>query len=344
MHGRFSVGGRVLKTSVAVALTIFILQSLGVERITLAAIVAVVTIQRTFYRSMVQSFAKLGGILLGAMVGIVVGMLLGPTPLAFGLTVFTVIFLLLQLNWQDNIMTTTVVAIGIISSGAESLPLYSIQQVLSALLAGVVALTINFLFTPNHRQVILDRLQYLDESLRQIMGTVAHEMLRPTMEKPHVSELAGQLEKEISTGLELSKFFREEQRFNLSSETLADNYRETFRIFASQLERLQEMHKLAKRMVTEVPQARPLAKLLRILEKVQKNQLMGRKIPYAMLDKAIANLEYTFEAMELPVTRAEFVSRSSLVHLFKEMIKYYKRTKQIPPVLKSDSADKQTSR
>ncbi len=335
MLQRFNVGGRILKTSLAVGLTIFIVQSFGVERITLAAIVAMVTIQRTFYRSMVQSLAKLGGILLGAMLGILFGTILGPTPIAFGLAIFAVIMFCLQLNWQDNVLTTSVVTIGIISSGAQNLPLYSLEQVLSALMAGIVALTINFLFTPNHKQEVRDSLTRIEEAFRQMIDAIIEEMLHPEIKNSEFKREAQLLDKEIREGLELSMLFREEQRLNLSRETIADHYHDTFDIFASQLERLLEMHKLAKRMVVEVPQAEPLVKLLRIQKRVQKKQLSGQKIHYDMLDKAIINLENYFAEMELPATRAEFVSRSSLVHLFKEIKKYYKKVRQMPPVLQA---------
>ena len=48
---RFPVGGRILKTVLAVTVSIFIAQQLGLERIALAGLVALLTVQRTFYRS-----------------------------------------------------------------------------------------------------------------------------------------------------------------------------------------------------------------------------------------------------------------------------------------------------
>ncbi len=334
MLRRFTVGGRVLKTALAVSLTIYLVQSFGVERVTLPAIVAMVTIQRTFYRSIMQSLAKLGGILLGAVFGLVFGLLLGPSPLAFGLAIIVVIWSCLQLNWQDHVLTTSVVAIGIISSNAQNLPAYSLQQVLSALVAGIVALTINYLFTPNHRQEVKEKLLLIEGFFQELMEAIAQEMLHPGTRYEEFNPEAEMLEAEIAAGLQLSKLFREEQRFHLSRETLADQYRETFRILAAQLEMLLEMHKLAKRMLVEVPQARPLATLIRILIRVQKNQLRGKNIHTRLLDHAIIRLEETFAQMDLPATREEFISRSSLVHLFKELKKYYRRIKQMPPVLR----------
>ncbi|MBS4032607.1 MAG: aromatic acid exporter family protein [Clostridiales bacterium] len=330
MFKRFRLGGRVLKTSLAVGLTIYILQSIGIERVSLAAIVAVVTVQRTFYRSIQQSLAKLGSVLLGAVVGTVFGMVMGPTPLAYALVVYIVIISCLRLRWQDSIAVTAVTAIGVIASQAQSLTIYSLQQIFSALLGGIVALSINFLFTPNHKNEVVEHVLHVDESIRDIMLLVAGEILHPSEFSETFYEQVEHIQSEIIVGLEMSKLFREEQRFNLSEETLADRYREIFRIFESQIDRLQEMHKLAKRMVTEVPQAVPVAKLLRILVRVQKKQLQGKMKHYEMLDRAIANLETSFVKMDLPVTRDEFISRSSLVHLFRETKKYYSRIRKMP--------------
>ena len=249
MFKRLHLGGRVLKTSLAVGLTIFILQSMGIERVSLAAIVAVVTVQRTFYRSMQQSLAKIGSVLLGAVVGTMFGMVMGPTPLAYALAVYIVIISCLRLRWQDSIAVTAVTAIGIIASQAQSLTQYSLQQVFSALLGGIVALAINFLFVPNHKKEVVEHVLHVDESVREMMILVAQEILHPSQFSESFHEQVDHIRGEITVGLEMSKLFREEQRFNLSEETLADRYREIFRIFESQIDRLQEMHKLAKRKI-----------------------------------------------------------------------------------------------
>ncbi|MEW5785948.1 MAG: aromatic acid exporter family protein, partial [Bacillota bacterium] len=62
---RFHVGGRVFKTALAVTLAIFLAQQFGLERVTLAAIIALLTVQRTFFHSLVQSLVKLGSVLIG---------------------------------------------------------------------------------------------------------------------------------------------------------------------------------------------------------------------------------------------------------------------------------------
>ncbi len=78
---RFLVGGRVLKTALAVTLSIIIAQQLGLERVTLAAIVALLAVQRTFYHSLQQSMAKLGSVLIGGVLGATFSFVFGVSPL-----------------------------------------------------------------------------------------------------------------------------------------------------------------------------------------------------------------------------------------------------------------------
>ncbi|MDW7651124.1 MAG: aromatic acid exporter family protein [Bacillota bacterium] len=340
MPGKIHLGGRVLKTALAVGISVYIVQNLGYERVTLTAIVALVTIQRTFYGSLKQGAARLGSVILGALLGTFFALLLGGTPLAFGLAILTVIVVSIRLNWQDNIVIVAVVAIGVISSQAENLFLYSMQQFISALIGAVVALSINILFAPTYQPDVHNKLRSIETSLSQMLGIVAAEMHYPDLNSD-ISGQVEQLEAEIRSGLQISKLFREEQRFNPHSETQADRYLDTLRVFTAQTEILLEMHKLARRMTIEVPQSQPIAKLLRIMGYVQKRRLYGKNTHFCLIDIVIANLEGTFAHMELPATRDEFISRSSLVHMFREVKKYYKQIQMMPAALQNEATDDQ---
>lgn len=332
MPSRLHVGGRVIKTSLAVGLSVYVAQSLGLERVNLAAIVALVTVQRTFYSSLMQGLARLGSVILGALIGTVFALILGGTPFSFGLVTLAVIIISIQLNWQDNLVIIAVVAIGVISSQAENLLLFSLHQFATALIGAVVALGINLLFAPAYQRGVDKKLIEIESSLRKIMAVVASEMLHPDLNSD-ISRDIQQLQADIQEGLQISKLFREEQRFSHHRDTRADHYRDAFRVFISQAERLVEMHNLARRMIIEVPTAAPIAQLLRIMGYIQLRQLQGKNTHAPLLDRIIASLEKRFENLEMPHTRDEFVTRSSLVHLFMEVKKYYKRTLKMPPAL-----------
>ncbi len=116
---RFLVGGRVIKTALAVTIAIIIAQQLGLERVTLAAIVALLTVQRTFFHSLQQSLAKLGSVLLGGGLGATFSYVFGVSPLGYGLVTLAAIYICLQLHWQDHIILTAVTAITVIFSGSN---------------------------------------------------------------------------------------------------------------------------------------------------------------------------------------------------------------------------------
>lgn len=330
MSVKFHVGGRVIKTSLAVGLSVFIAQSLGFEEVTLTAIVAMVTTQRTFYRSLLQSVDRLGSVLLGTFLGTLLAVLLGATPLAYGLVTFVVILACLRLNWQDNIVVVTVVAIGVMASPAENLPIYSLVQLKSALIGAVVALSVNFLFAPSHKIAVLTKLAEIEASVSHLMELVVEEILHTELRYDELEQKAGDILQSISACQELLKLFREEQRFSSLGETGADHYQETFRYFATQTERLLEMHYLASHMVEDMPQALPIARLLRILKRVQSRRLRGINAHDRLLENVIIKLDVAFAEMEMPKTRAEFLTRSALVHLYQEIKRYYKRIKQLP--------------
>lgn len=328
---RFLVGGRVLKTALAVTLSIVIAQQLGMERVTLAAIVALLTVQRTFYHSLLQSMAKLGSVLLGGVLGTAFSFMFGVSPLGYGLVTLAAIYICLKLHWQDNIILTTVTGITVIFSATDVPPLtFSFEQILTALLGAVCALAINYLFTPNHRRDVLGKLANAEEGLRRAIDFITLEMLEPGYEDTEFKEEIDKLDKLIEEGLEEAKLLREEQRYIINRETDSDRYRQAFHIYKSQLNRLEEMHKLARRMPVRVPQAAPLVRLFRIVQKMQKRRVEGKNNHYQSVDRLMEKLEKSFAVMDLPKSRDEFISRASLFHLFQEIQRYYRRMQNLP--------------
>lgn len=338
------LGGRIIKTGVAVALAVFLAQYLGLERYTLAAVVALLTVQRSFYNSLLQSAGKVGSVLLGSLLGAGVGLLLGPIALSFGLVTVLIIMICLKLNWQEHIAITTVTAVHLISFPGPAFPHYALEQVLLALLGAFCGLGINALFSPDHQSEVRNLLLYADQELGKELELLADEVLHPAhCNWEEVMSRYESLREKINEGLQISKLLQEEQRFQ-PGETEADRYRQAFRIFELQLDRIIEMHRLVRRMKLEVPQAAPLAKLVYVLRRVQRAALRGRKVPVALLDRAIENLEKSYEEMELPQRRAEFISRASLFHLFGELKAYYRKIKKVPPALADRKAAGTSSR
>ncbi|MDY6826593.1 MAG: aromatic acid exporter family protein [Bacillota bacterium] len=327
---RFLVGGRVLKTAVAVTLAIFIAQQFNMERVTLAAIVALITVQKTFYHSLQKSMAKLGSVLLGGILGTIFSYFFGLSPIGYGLATMAAIYICLQLQWQENIVITTVTAILIILSGTDAPLIYSLKQILTGLVGAGCALLINYLFTPNHREEVIGKLEEVEQGLRQAIAFIVKEMLKPGCDDESFKEKIDKLDSDIEEGMQVAKLLQEEQRFIINRETDSDLFQRAFYVYRSQLSRLEEMHRLARRMPIKVPQAKPLARLFRVIQKMQYRHLNGWGSHYQVIEQLMDRLEKSFDVMDLPKTREEFVSRASLFHLFQEIKHYYHRLQKIP--------------
>ncbi len=328
------LGGRVLKTGLAVAIAVSIAQALGMDRVTLTAIVAVVTVQKTFYHSLLQSIAKVGSVLMGAILGTTLGALIGNNPFTFALVTILAIVFCLKMKWQEQIPITLVTAVHMISYLGGSFQWVTFaEQIFLAFIGAVSALGVNYFFTPNHNQEIRSIIKEIDLELRKMLDEIASRILSPeSNQDQNFTDRCEILREEIHQAMETSKLFREEQKFHFADDTMADKYRDLFRIYERFLEYIEEMYRLSKRMNVSVPQAEYLAKLLRILSKAQQRALKGRNIHYTIIEQGIEDLESIYENMELPTTRDEFVSRAALFHIFKEMKRYFKRIKNLPPL------------
>lgn len=327
---RYLVGGRVMKTALAVTLAIGIAQHMGLERVTLAAIVALLAVQRTFYHSLLQSMAKLGSVLLGGVLGTAFSFIFGVSPLGYGLVTLAAIYICLQLRWQEHIVLTAVTGITVIFSGSEMPWSFSLEQIFTAMLGGVCALGINYLFTPNHRKDVVKKLTQAEEGLREAIDFIMKEMLEPGCDDTAFKSKIDKLEALIKSGMEEAKLLREEQRFIINRETDSDRYRHEFHVYNSQLKRLVEMHRLAQRIPIKVPQAAPLVQLFRIVQKLQQRKFNGQPLHNQTVDKLMEKLEKSFAEMDLPKSREEFISRASLFHLFQEIQRYYNRMNEMP--------------
>jgi len=238
---------------------------------------------------------------------------------------------------EEHIFLTAITAISIIFSGAVSLEIYLLEQIFTALLGAVSALGVNYLFTPNHTQEVIRKLLQADASIRRLIDFIIKEVQQPGCDDTSFTEEVSRLHKEIESGIDIAGLLREEQRFIIKRGTPSDRYRQAFHILKSQLERLDEMHRLARRMPVQVPQAVPFVKLLRIIQKIQQRKFRNERATYRKLELILENLDRYFADMDVQCSREEFVSRASIFHMFQEVKRYYRRTQTIPsPVEKEE--------
>ena len=114
-------GARVLKTGIAVVLTFFLANYIGLTPALIAGIASVNALQPNVYRSLETTWNQFRGNTIGAISAIIMVLLFGSNTLIIGLTVILVLAMLLFFNLQSvsTLGVITVVAIMDVPIGEE---------------------------------------------------------------------------------------------------------------------------------------------------------------------------------------------------------------------------------
>ena len=97
-----TVGARVLKTGLAVALAIYLSGLVGFPSPIIAAVAAIFTIQPSIYRSWRQALDQVQSNVLGAAVALASVQLLGATPITVGIVCVAVILINIRFKMRSE--------------------------------------------------------------------------------------------------------------------------------------------------------------------------------------------------------------------------------------------------
>ncbi len=327
-----NLGGRVIKTVIAVALAVFIAQQAGLERASFAGVIALISVQRSLFSSMNQAVKKVGSVILGTLVGGIFAFAFGQTPLAVGAATFFAIQMSLKLHLEDNIVLITITALNLVLYPAGDFLPSAGNQLLVALIGAISGLSLNLLYSPYHKKEVDELLFAAEEELRHLLLIVLEDMQGPDkFDRETFHQRLAILKEKIEDGRRLAKLLQEEQRYRFVEDTPSERYRKAFIIFADQAERVEDLYNLAGKIICCVPQVFPIVQIGKIISETQKRALSGKPYPRQLFERCLEKREKEFVAGPLPADQEDFVNRAALLHIFSELKKYYRNTRKLPP-------------
>ncbi len=326
-----NLGGRVIKTVIAVALAVFIAQQLGLERVSFAGIIAIISVQRSLYSSIHQAFKKIGSVFLGTLVGGVFAFTFGLNPLSVAAATFFAIQISLKLHLEDNIVLITITALNLMLFPAGNFFPNAQNQLILALIGATSGLSLNVLFSPYHKKEVDELLLASEKELRDLLSIVFQEMQSPDKyDQEQFGQRLSLLREKIEDGRRMAKLLQEEQRYRFIEDTPSERYRKAFIIFASQADRVEDLNNLARTIRCCVPQVFPILKAGKIIMKIQERTLRGMAYPDKLFEQAMEKKEKEFVEGPLPANQEEFINQAALLHILSELKKYYRNTRKLP--------------
>lgn len=166
------IGMRIVKTSLAITISVYIVTWLNLDSPFFAAVGALIAMQGNLVESLAMAKYRILGSIFGGGMGVAGVYLAHGNPLAIGLGAGLIIFIANKIKWQQTIVLSTVVFTSImLRDSGDSAILFSISRVINTLVGIVVAVVVNYsIFRPLSRERVLQSAQSMVQKGKDVLG------------------------------------------------------------------------------------------------------------------------------------------------------------------------------
>lgn len=142
------LGARIVKTGIAIVLSLYLGQILHAPSPVFAAIAAVFAIQPTIYRTYLSIIEEIQGNFIGALVAVLFVLVLGNHFIVIGLAAIVVIIINLKLKIENTIGLSLVTLIAIMESSGGNFLQFAFTRFSTIMLGILSAFIVNLIFMP----------------------------------------------------------------------------------------------------------------------------------------------------------------------------------------------------
>jgi uncharacterized membrane protein YgaE (UPF0421/DUF939 family) len=170
-------GARVLKTGIAVTLSLYFSELFGFIPSVIAAIAAIFAIQPSIYRSWRYFLEQLQTNTLGAVLALLASMIFPNEPIIIGLVCILVIMICLKIKMEETVGLTLVTVIAVMEASGEWH--FALNRFLQILIGISVAFLVNILFFPPKPRVqFVGQIQFVFVKMSLLLRTAISDEMK----------------------------------------------------------------------------------------------------------------------------------------------------------------------
>lgn len=159
------IGARVIKTGIAVAITMFFCKSFGLEPAFFGAVSAVINMQPSIFLTLRAARDQILVHILGVLAGFFFGYFLGVNPFSAGLIVMLLIPVYIKLKLNSGITMGIVAALFVLSSSTEEFLVHAFSRTGVIFVGLITAMLINvLLWPPKYKKLLKEKLRQSNEA------------------------------------------------------------------------------------------------------------------------------------------------------------------------------------
>ncbi|MBM7580954.1 FUSC family protein [Jeotgalibacillus terrae] len=171
------IGGRILKTGVAVFLTALICQLLNLP-VVFAVITAIVTIEPTAADSIKKGLIRFPASAIGASIAMLATFLLGDTAITYTISAVLTIYICYKLKLDAGMLVATLTAVAMIPGTEDHFLLEFVKRLGTTGIGILTSTLVNFLLMPpKYKDQIIALMNEAESKLTQLLAERMNELL-----------------------------------------------------------------------------------------------------------------------------------------------------------------------
>ena len=179
------IGARIIKTGIAVTITMVICRALALEPAFFGAVSAVLNMQPTIHLTLKSARDQVLVHFIGVMSGLGLGYLLGSNPLVMGLIAILVIYTLISLSLHSGISMGVVAAVFVLGSGADGFVGNALARTAVIFVGLGTAMAVNvLLWPPRYDRRFREKLKEANEAAVDYFCQAVLDFVRLENEEP----------------------------------------------------------------------------------------------------------------------------------------------------------------
>ncbi len=203
-------GARILKTGIAIVLSLLLAELLGLPSPVFAPIAAIFAIKPTIYRSYLTIIEQIQGNVIGAVIAIVFALTLGNHPIIIGLAAIILIAINLKLKIGNTISLSLVTMIVVMESPSESFIEFALLRFGTIMLGVFSAFVVNLVFMPpKYENKLYQKISYVTEEISKWIRVTTRGATEYSLLKKDIKTL----QDDIREAEELYVMYKEERNY-----------------------------------------------------------------------------------------------------------------------------------
>jgi uncharacterized membrane protein YgaE (UPF0421/DUF939 family) len=236
------IGARIIKTGIAVTITMYICQLLNLEPALFGAVSAVINMQPSIYLTLKTARDQVLVHVMGVAAGLGLGYLLGGNPLSMGITTVLIITFYKKLKLQNGILMGIVAAIFILGSSPEQFLSHAFTRSSVIFIGLTTAMVVNvILWPPRYGRRFMEKLRESNAAAVGLFCRAVHDFAGLEDQAiPAAQDISGNATKLQKETRILAEHFRREKNSDNLDSAPRDEWLQTVEKFMDYNESLTE--------------------------------------------------------------------------------------------------------